>query len=201
MPAITLKFFGGMTTEGIATALGIPSRRSVASCDLGKPGYAERSRPPPYGIPAPTLIAGRSLEHIFIPRSSFAVDRAAYLARACGDDAELRSEVASLLENDRDDTATIHRAVDGDLKRLAETADRGEIGERVGPYRWFANWTPGEWGSFISLFGRTTTIFRSSRSKWCAKAWSRLRCSSAFEPSAKILAMLTHPNIGAILDA
>jgi hypothetical protein len=76
------------------------------------------------------------VEHIFHSALEFPLpDRAAYLARPCGDDAELRSEVASLLENDRDDTATIHRAVDGDLRRLAEAADRSEIGERVGPYR------------------------------------------------------------------
>jgi hypothetical protein len=75
------------------------------------------------------------VEHIFHAALEFPLsDRSAYLARACGDDAELRSEVASLLENNRDDTATIHRAVDGDLKRLAETTDRGEIAERVGPY-------------------------------------------------------------------
>jgi len=34
-------------------------------------------------------------------------ERSEYLARACGDDEELRSEVASLLANDSNETATL----------------------------------------------------------------------------------------------
>jgi eukaryotic-like serine/threonine-protein kinase len=59
----------------------------------------------------------------------------AYLARACGDDRELRSEVASLLASDIADTATLRFAVATDLKSLAQTATYLDSGLRVGPYR------------------------------------------------------------------
>src|SRR5262245_52760224 len=58
-----------------------------------------------------------------------------YLTRACGDDEELRTEIASLLDNDSDDTATLHNVVERDLKRLADASDGTDLGTRVGPYR------------------------------------------------------------------
>jgi serine/threonine-protein kinase len=62
-------------------------------------------------------------------------ERSEYLDRVCAGDEELRSEVASLLENDSVDTDTLHSVVASDLKGLAEAAGRREIGLRVGPYR------------------------------------------------------------------
>jgi hypothetical protein len=124
-----------MTTEGIATALGISAATVSRELRLGQ-AWLRRALDRLRMNSGVHVNRWKLVEHIFHSALEFPLsDRAAYLARACGDDAELRSEVASLLENDRDDTATIHRAVDGDLKRLAEAADRSEIGERVGPYR------------------------------------------------------------------
>ena len=62
-------------------------------------------------------------------------ERCEYLDRACAGDEELRSEVASLLENDSVDTDTLHSVVASDLKGMAEAASAREIGLRVGPYQ------------------------------------------------------------------
>ncbi len=141
------------------------------------------------------------VEHIFHSALEFPLsDRAAYLARACGDDAELGSEVASLLENDRDDTATIHRAVDGDLKRLAETADRGEIGERVGPYRLVRELDGGGMGTVYLAVRSDDHYFQIVALKMVRKGMESLALLQRFRAERQILATLTHPNIGAILD-
>jgi eukaryotic-like serine/threonine-protein kinase len=122
------------------------------------------------------------------------------LARACGDDDELRSEVASLLENDSDDTATIHRAVDGDLKRLAETADRGEIGERVGPYQLVRELEGGGMGIVYLAVRSNDHYFQIVALKMARNGMDSLALLQRFRAERQILAMLTHPNIGAILD-
>ena len=62
-------------------------------------------------------------------------ERGEYLACACGGDGDLRSEVSSLLTNDRDDTRTLHSLVASDLKGLAEVSRSSEIDLRIGPYR------------------------------------------------------------------
>jgi serine/threonine protein kinase/Tfp pilus assembly protein PilF len=141
------------------------------------------------------------VEHIFHSALEFPLsDRSAYLARACGDDAELRSEVASLLENDRDDTATIHRAVDGDLKRLAEAADHGEIGERVGPYRLVRELDAGGMGIVYLAVRSDDHYFQIVALKMVRKGMESLALLQRFRAERQILATLTHPNIGAILD-
>src|SRR5262245_22977160 len=62
-------------------------------------------------------------------------ERSAYLARACADDEDLQSEVASLVANDNEDAATLRSLVAGDLKGLAAGSSSFESGTRVGPYR------------------------------------------------------------------
>jgi hypothetical protein len=48
-----------------------------------------------------------------------AAARNEYLARVCGDDEKPLSEVATLLDNDSDNTATLHSVVERDLKQFA----------------------------------------------------------------------------------
>ena len=62
-------------------------------------------------------------------------ERSAYVAQACGDDAELRCEVDSLLASAGNATTTLDQLVAGDLRAMVRSADASEIGLRVGPYR------------------------------------------------------------------
>ncbi len=195
--AITLKFFGGMTTDGsrhfrrdgrsrAATWASLATQRALDRLRMNSGAHVNR---------------WKLIEDIFHSALEFPLsDRAAYLARACGDDAELRSEVASLLENDRDDTATIHRAVDGDLKRLAEAADHGEIGERVGPYRLVRELDGGGMGTVYLAVRSDDHYFQIVALKMVRKGMESLALLQRFRAERQILATLTHPNIGAILD-
>ena len=62
-------------------------------------------------------------------------ERSAYVAQACGDDAELRCEVDSLLASAGNATTALDQLVAGDLRAVVRSADASEIGLRVGPYR------------------------------------------------------------------
>jgi hypothetical protein len=53
--------------------------------------------------------------------------RSESLDRACAGDEELRSEVASLLENDSGGTQTLHLVVANDLNGLAEASSAHEM--------------------------------------------------------------------------
>src|SRR6478672_1039086 len=61
-------------------------------------------------------------------------DRPAYLANACGDDADVRREVEALLEEDGH-VAPVDRPIDGAaLERLADNT-HVKPGEQIGAYR------------------------------------------------------------------
>ena len=88
-------------------------------------------------------------------------ERCEYLDRACAGDEELRSEVASLLENDSVDTDTLHSVVASDLKGLAEAASGREIGLRAALIAWSGSWMAGEWESSTLPSGQMINTSRS----------------------------------------
>src|SRR6516164_5496299 len=127
-------------------------------------------------------------------------ERDAYLARACGEDEELRSEVSSLLANDRVDTRTLHSLVAGDLKGLAEAASTPEIGLRVGPYRLVRELDSGGMGVVYLAVRSDDQYFQIVAVKMVRKGVESPALLQRFRAERQILATLTHPNIGAILD-
>src|ERR1051325_6878076 len=62
-------------------------------------------------------------------------ERAGFLDRECGGDAELRREVESLLACDSEDDTFAERAVQGTAALLAAGVAEPMAGKRVGPYR------------------------------------------------------------------
>ena len=62
-------------------------------------------------------------------------ERRAYVARACGDNMDLRTEIESLLAKDDETASGLESVVSSDLRRMAQDSHAAEIGHRVGPYR------------------------------------------------------------------
>src|SRR6516165_5448407 len=127
-------------------------------------------------------------------------ERSEYLDRACAGDEELRSEVASLLENDSIDTDTLHSVVASDLKGLAEAAGRREIGLRVGPYRLVRELDGGGMGIVYLAVRSDDQYFQIVAVKMVRRGMESPALLQRFRAERQILATLTHPNIGAILD-
>src|SRR5215469_3450085 len=127
-------------------------------------------------------------------------ERSEYLDRACAGDEELRSEVASLLENDSVDTGTLHLLVASDLKGLADTSSAREIGVRVGPYRLVRELDGGGMGIVYLAVRSDDQYFQIVAIKMVRKGMESPALLQRFRAERQILATLTHPNIGAILD-
>jgi len=126
-------------------------------------------------------------------------ERAAYLAGVCGDDAELRLEVASLLANDRD-TATLHSLLAAELTELAQNASPSEVGLRVGPYRLVRELDGGGMGVVYLGIRSDEHYFQFVAVKMLRRGMESPALVQRFRTERQILATLNHPNIGAILD-
>ena len=128
------------------------------------------------------------------------LERSEYLAHACGNDEELRSEVESLLANDCDDTSTIRSVVAGDLKGLAEASRSSEAGVRVGPYRLIRELDGGGMGIVYLAVRSDDHYFQIVAVKMVRTGMESPEILRRFRAERQVLATLTHPNIGAILD-
>jgi serine/threonine protein kinase len=127
-------------------------------------------------------------------------ERAEYLKRACGDDENLRCEVASLLANDNTRTATLHSLVANNLQGLAQASVFSEIGDRVGPYRLVRVLGGGGMGIVYLGVRSDDHYFQIVAIKMIRKGMTSPASVQRFRAERQILATLTHPNIGVILD-
>src|SRR5271165_5770911 len=126
-------------------------------------------------------------------------ERSKYVAQACGDDAELRLEIESLLANDNATTA-IDSVLADDLRVLVQTSDTAEIGLRVGPYRLVRELDSGGMGVVYLGVRSDDQYFQVVAVKMIRKGLESPALVQRFRTERQILATLTHPNIGAILD-
>src|SRR5271165_3595799 len=126
-------------------------------------------------------------------------ERSKYVAQACGDDAELRLEIESLLANDNATTA-IDSVLADDLRVLVQTSDTAEIGLRVGPYRLVRELDSGGMGVVYLGVRSDDQYFQVVAVKMIRKGLESPALVQRFRTERQILATLTHPNIGTILD-
>jgi serine/threonine protein kinase/tetratricopeptide (TPR) repeat protein len=127
-------------------------------------------------------------------------ERTEYLTRACGNDDELRSEVESLLANDSTGTAILRSLVAGDLKELAESPGPSDVGLKVGPYRLVRELDGGGMGIVYLAVRSDDQYFQIVAIKMVRKGMETLALLQRFRAERQILATLSHPNIGTILD-
>jgi serine/threonine protein kinase/tetratricopeptide (TPR) repeat protein len=128
-------------------------------------------------------------------------DRAAQLARACGDDTELRSSVESLLKSDERQGDQLLSAIGEAAESLLEDHQDRLIGKRIGPYR----------VASILGHGGMSIVYRGERDdsqyqqivaiKVLQHSTVHPRLRSRLHSERHILATLDHPSIARLIDS
>jgi eukaryotic-like serine/threonine-protein kinase len=128
-------------------------------------------------------------------------ERTAHLARACGDDLELRSSVESLLDSDNRTEDPLLHVIGQAAESLLEDHQDRLIGTRVGPYR------------VVSILGHggMSTVYRGERDdsqyqqtvaiKVLQHATLHPRLRNRLHSERHILATLDHPSIARLIDS
>jgi len=127
-------------------------------------------------------------------------ERDAYIANACGSDEALRSEIKSLLANDGNGDTALDSLVARDLKDLAGISSHSDSGLEIGPYRLVRELDSGGMGVVHLAVRSDNHYFQVVAIKTIRKGLESLGLAQRFRAERQILATLTHPNIGAILD-
>jgi serine/threonine protein kinase len=127
-------------------------------------------------------------------------ERSEYLSHACGDDAELRVEIESLLINEGNATAALDPLVAEDLREMVRDSDASEMGVPIGPYRLVRELDSGGMGVVYLAFRSDDQYFQIVAIKMIRRGLESSSLVQRFRAERQILATLTHPNIGTILD-
>jgi len=126
-------------------------------------------------------------------------ERSEYVADACGDDAELRSEIESLLMNEARAATELDALVAGDIREIIRDSDTSEIGNMVGPYRLLRELDSGGMGVVYLAVRSDEQYFQIVAIKMIRRGLESPALVQRFRAERQILATLTHPNIGTIL--
>jgi serine/threonine protein kinase len=128
-------------------------------------------------------------------------ERAAHLARACGDDLDLRASVESLLEADGGREDPLLHVIGHAAEALLDDHRDRLIGTRIGPYR------------IVSVLGHggMSTVYRGERDdaqyqqtvaiKVLQQATLHPRLRNRLHSERHILATLDHPSIARLIDS
>jgi serine/threonine protein kinase len=127
-------------------------------------------------------------------------EREKYLKEACGDDAALRAEIESLLENEGDAEAVLSSLVADDLENLRQDSGSLETGQQVGSYRLVRELDSGGMGVVYLAVRSDDQYFQIVAIKMIRKGMASPALVQRFRTERQVLATLSHPNIGAILD-
>jgi len=126
-------------------------------------------------------------------------ERNDYIKQACGGDEELRSEVESLLASDSGGE-TVQSLIADDIRKLEQASSSSEAGQQVGPYRLLREIDSGGMGAVYLGVRSDDQYFQIVAVKMIRKGMESPALIQRFRAERQILATLTHPNIGAILD-
>src|SRR6516162_5101044 len=127
-------------------------------------------------------------------------ERTEFLKNACAGDEALLLEVESLLANENNATTAIDSLVAGELRVIAHSSDAAEIGLRLGPYRLVRKLDSGGMGVVYLAVRSDDQYFQIVAIKMIRRGVESPVLVQRFRAERQILATLTHPNIGAILD-
>jgi serine/threonine protein kinase len=138
-------------------------------------------------------------------------EREAYLARACGDDAALRTEIEALLRAHDGAAQFMASPTVGSLVEEAPTSHasappmasaviREGPGTRIGPYKILQSIGEGGFGS-VFMAEQERPVQRKVALKIIKLGMDTLQVVARFEQERQALAMMDHPNIARVLDA
>ena len=131
-------------------------------------------------------------------------EQLAYIAEACGDDAELRHEVEQLLQAEAEASRWLAQPIQdvaGDLIEAAQHAvpwSDSLIGTPIGPYRLVRKL--GEGGMGVVFLAERETFQQAVAVKLMRPGYDTPAVVSRFLAERQILATLSHPNIARLLD-
>ena len=129
------------------------------------------------------------------------LERAAYIDRACGDDAALRQKIVSLLvayENAGDTFDHFGRG--GTTKTQAESADPERVGSKIGRYKLLQKIGEGGCGA-VYMAEQEEPVRRRVALKIIKLGMDTKSVIARFEAERQALAMMDHPNIAKVHDA
>src|SRR6266566_7986681 len=125
-------------------------------------------------------------------------ERAAWLARACGDDAALRERIEALLSAQAASGFLEHPAVSPALGISPLPNERA--GDRIGPYKLLQQIGEGGCG-VVYIAEQDEPVRRRVALKAIKLGMDTKQVIARFEAERQALAMMDHPNIAKILDA
>jgi serine/threonine protein kinase len=145
---------------------------------------------------------------LFLAASDLAdpAERAAFLDRECGGDAELRARIGALLRaNDAAPLPSAPEATVDSAPALPETEDYGDPTARVGAllsgkYKLVEEIGAGGMGS-VFMAQQTEPVKRAVAVKVIKAGMDSRAVLARFEAERQALAMMDHPNIAKVLDA
>ena len=127
--------------------------------------------------------------------------RAAFLAEACGGDAELRREVDALLaSHEQADSFIETPAADWAAEALVDEAAAAMIGRRIGPYKITHEIGHGGMGAVYLAVRADEAYHKQVAIKLVKRGMDSEAIVHRFRHERQILAALDHPNISKLLD-
>jgi len=126
-------------------------------------------------------------------------ERSRYLNQVCKGNEDLRREVESLLRHDELTKGIFQSAVCKALQELPTRRDK-HIGSRIGPYHVVRQLSQGGMGIVYLAIRSDQHYLQTVAIKIVKSGVNSEELVSRFRYERQILANLTHPNIGAILD-
>ena len=125
-------------------------------------------------------------------------ERAAFVSTACGDDAELRAEVESMLEGTGDRIEAFAQDLDVSLRTDRDTAQRGQ---RLGAYEIEREIGRGGMGAVYVARRADEQFQKLVAIKILKRGTDTDEVLRRFRAEREILARLDHPNIAHLIDA
>ncbi len=140
-------------------------------------------------------VQGLFFEAVELPES----ERAAFLVRACGDDADLRRRVIEMLDGDAGSGQLLDRDLSDVAGPVMADAAMPVPGGRFGPYR--ITRLVGEGGMGVVYEAARDDLGTTAAVKVLRDAWVSPERRDRFAAEQRTLAQLNHPHIARLYDA
>ncbi|MHC5028081.1 MAG: serine/threonine protein kinase, partial [Planctomycetota bacterium] len=134
-------------------------------------------------------------------RSMRPAERAGYLKGACGNDADLRADVESLLQADEEAASFMANApASSQDDATVQQAPREQPGQQIGRYKLLQSIGEGGFGS-VWMAEQKEPVKRRVALKIIKLGMDTKQVIARFEAERQALAMMDHPHIAKVLDA
>src|SRR5262249_11326298 len=127
------------------------------------------------------------------------VERAEYVARACGNDAGLHGQVEDLLNAHRQPRGFMAQPAPALVATIDQPPATEAPGTEVGPYRALEQIGEGGFG-VVFMAEQTQPVRRKVALKVLKPGMDTRRVVARFEAERQALAIMDHPNIAKVLD-